>query len=39
VEAAGGVLTAGRAGDLDVVESHAGTCATTKMRRNGSTTP
>jgi hypothetical protein len=39
VEAAGEVLAARRAGDLDVVESHAGTRATTKIRRNGSTTP
>ena len=41
VEPPGAVLASGRAGDLDVVQPHASppTCATTKTRRNGSTTP
>jgi hypothetical protein len=40
-EAARGVLAPGRAGDLHVVEPHAAppTRATTKIRRNGRTTP
>lgn len=32
-------LTSGRAGDLEVVQPHRATCATTNTRRNGSTTP
>ena len=39
VEAPGLVLAAARAGDLHVVEPHAGVRAAAKIRRKGSTTP